>query len=104
VPCTVTGNIVYHFDNGTSQYWVGVQVRNARFGIAKMRWRPSGNGNFSDMTDRTDGYAYFTANLNKTTKLEFQVVDEYGHTLEDDNVTISANTDHTGGNQFPACQ
>jgi expansin (peptidoglycan-binding protein) len=103
VACSTSGNIVYHFDNGTSQYWVAVQIRNARYGIAKIRFRPSGTSTFTDMTDRTDGYAYFTANLSKTTTLDFQAIDEYGHVLEDDNVSIAANTDHTGGSQFPLC-
>jgi expansin (peptidoglycan-binding protein) len=103
VACPTSGNIVYHFDNGTSQYWVAVQIRNARYGIAKIRFRPSGTSTFSDLTDRTDGYAYYTSSLNKTTMLDFQAIDEYGHVLEDDNVSIAANTDHTGGAQFPLC-
>ncbi len=103
VACSPSGNIVYHFDNGTSQYWVAAQIRNARYGIAKIRWRATGTQTFADMTDRTDGYAYFTATLNKTTKLDLQAIDEFGHTLEDDGVSIAANTDVTGGSQFPAC-
>jgi len=103
VPCAVTGNIDYHFDTGTSEYWLAVQIRNARYGIAKIRFRPSGTTTFSDATDRTDGYAYYTASLNKTTSLDFQVVDEYGHVLEDDDVSIAANADRTGSGQFPLC-
>jgi expansin (peptidoglycan-binding protein) len=36
VPCDVTGNVAYHYKDGSSQYWTAIQVRNHRLPIAKL--------------------------------------------------------------------
>jgi expansin (peptidoglycan-binding protein) len=101
VACNVTGNIVYHFKDGTSSYWAAVQVRNARYGIAKIRYR---NGStWTDMTDRTDALAYFTTNLSNVTTIDLQAIDENGQVLEDDGISLGANVDRAGKGQFPLC-
>lgn len=38
VACDVTGPIVYHFKDGSNPWWTAVQVRNHRYGIAKLEY------------------------------------------------------------------
>jgi expansin (peptidoglycan-binding protein) len=102
VPCNVTGNIVYHFKDGTSGNWAAVQVRNSRYGIAKISYRV--NGNWRDMDPRTNDLAYFVANGTGLTTFDFRVTDVNGQVLEDDGVHLVANSDVQGHAQFPTCK
>ena len=102
VPCNVSGNIVYHFKDGTSGNWAAVQVRNSRYGIAKLSYRV--NGNWRDMDARTNDLAYFVANGTGLTTFDFRVTDVNGQVLEDDGVHLTANGDVQGHAQFPACK
>ena len=36
VSCKVTGNIAYHFKDGSSKFWTAIQVRNHRVPISKL--------------------------------------------------------------------
>ncbi len=101
VPCPVSGPIVLHFKDGTNPYWIAVQVRNARHGIAKIRYR-SGGG-WVDATPRTDALPYFVIAGFGKSSIDLQTVDEHGHMLEDLAVPVAADTDVSGKAQFPAC-
>jgi len=102
VPCPVQGNIVYHFKEGTNPYWIAVQVRNARYGVKKLRYRVN-NQPWMDFTDRTDSFAFFLVQNLNATKIDMQAIDEYDHMLEDDGVSIGSGTDVMGKAQFPLC-
>jgi len=102
VPCNVSGNIVYHFKDGTSGNWAAVQVRNSRYGIAKVSYRSGGS--WRDMDARTSDLAYFVANGTGLTTFDFRVTDVNGQVLEDDGVHLTANGDVQGHAQFPACK
>jgi expansin (peptidoglycan-binding protein) len=41
-PCAVTGNVAYHFKDGSNPYWTALQVRNHRLPIAKLEIEKSG--------------------------------------------------------------
>ena len=101
VACPVNGPIVYHFKDGVNAGWIAVQVRNARAGIRTIRYRK--NGQWIDMTPRTDQLAYFIVQGLNATTIDLQAVDEFGHVLEDDGVAVNANSDVNGHAQFPAC-
>jgi expansin (peptidoglycan-binding protein) len=102
VPCNVTGSIVYHFKDGTSGNWAAVQIRNSRYGIAKISYR-SGN-TWRDMDPRTNDLAYFIANGTGLTTFDLRVTDVNGQVLEDDGVHLVANGDVQGHAQFPTCK
>jgi expansin (peptidoglycan-binding protein) len=102
VKCPVQGNIVYHFKEGTNPYWIAVQVRNARYGIKKMRYRVN-NQQWTDFTDRTDAFAFFLVQNLNATKLDLEAIDEYDHVVSDNAITIGSNTDVPSASQFPAC-
>jgi expansin (peptidoglycan-binding protein) len=103
VPCDANGPIVYHFKDGTHKDWLAVQIRGSRYGIAKLRWRKAGTGNFRDMTARTNDLAYFVADGPGTTTYDFEVTDVNGQVLVDDGVQLVTNGDAQGHAQFPDC-
>lgn len=41
-PCAVTGNVAYHFKDGSNAYWTALQVRNHRLPIAKLEIEKGG--------------------------------------------------------------
>jgi expansin (peptidoglycan-binding protein) len=103
VPCDASGPIVYHFKDGTHKDWLAVQIRNSRYGIAKIRWRKAGTGNFRDMAARTNDLAYFVADGPGTTTYDFEVTDVNGQVLVDHGVQLVTNGDAQGHAQFPDC-
>jgi len=42
VACSVTGNLAFHFKDGSSKYWTAIQVRNHRLPIAKLEYQKDG--------------------------------------------------------------
>lgn len=104
VPCEANGPIVYHFKDGTHMNWLAVQIRNSRYGIAKLRFRNSGAGAWRELAARTVDLAYFVADKPGTTKYDFEVTDVNGQVLYDTGVELVANGDVPGHAQFPSCE
>lgn len=42
IECNVSGNLTYHYKDGTSQYWTAIQVRNSRLPIASLEVQSGG--------------------------------------------------------------
>jgi expansin (peptidoglycan-binding protein) len=101
VACAVSGPIVYHFKDGSSQWWTAVQIRNHRYGIAKLEYQDK-RGAWVDVP-RLD-YNYFVAESGMGLgPYTFRVTDVNGAVLEDAGVPFVENGDSVGTNQFPAC-
>lgn len=101
VPCTIEGNIIYHFKEGSNQWWTAVQIRNHRYPIARFEYRTA-NGTFRPVT-RTE-YNYFVEpNGMGPGPYTFRVTDVYGRTLTDGNIPHVENGDVPGSGQFPPC-
>jgi expansin len=101
VPCAVSGSIVYHFKEGSNQWWTAVQVRNHRFGIAKFEWK-SDDGVWHDVP-RVD-YNYFVdAGGMGPGPYTFRVTDVEGGVVEDSGITFVEAGDVAGKAQFAAC-
>jgi expansin (peptidoglycan-binding protein) len=95
----LAGPIVYHFKDGSNQWWTAVQVRNHRNPIARFEyWTASG---WVDVP-RT-GYNYFvqTNPGMGTGPYQFRVTDVYGNTLADSGLPHVENGDVPGAGQFP---
>ncbi|HSC87456.1 MAG TPA: expansin EXLX1 family cellulose-binding protein [Polyangiaceae bacterium] len=56
VGCDVSGNLSYQFKDGSSQWWVQVQVRNHRYPIERFEW--SADGESWEALERQD-HNYF---------------------------------------------
>jgi expansin (peptidoglycan-binding protein) len=103
VPCPVTGNIIYSVTSTSSQYYLAMVIENAKYGIREVKYRASGSGSFASMPTPSDANPHWVIMSNPPNPIDFQVVDEWGQTLEDDNVRWSAGQNVTGAAQFAAC-
>jgi len=102
VACGLTGNVVYHFKDGSNPFWTAVQVRNHRYPIAKFEWLTPG-GDFREVP--RESYNYFVeAGGMGDGPYTFRVTDVVGNVLEDSNIPLGDNVDAPGASQFPACE
>jgi expansin len=103
VPCPVTGNIQYSFTSSTQQFYLAMVITNAKYGIQKVEYRPSGTCTWTAMPARTDANPHWIINATVPNPIDFRVTDEWGHVLIDKNVKWAASQNVTGGGQFPTC-
>ncbi|MBK9757165.1 MAG: hypothetical protein IPO88_27450 [Nannocystis sp.] len=101
VSCPVAGNLVYHFKEGSNQWWTAVQVRNHRNAIAKFEYRAMDN-TWKDVA-RVDYNFFIDESGMGPGPYDFRVTDVAGNTLEDHGVPFIEAGDSPGAGQFPAC-
>lgn len=100
-PCPVQGPVVYHFKDGSNQWWTAVQVRNHRNPIASFAYKAA-DGSFKDV-QRLD-YNFFVATEGMGPgPYTFRVTDTLGNVIEDSNIPAKDNDDSPGAQQFPGC-
>ena len=101
VPCDLNGPILYHFKDGSNQWWTAVQVRNHRYPIYSLEYRTP-QGSFKHV-GRTE-YNYFVEPAGMGPgPYTFRVTDIYGHVLVDSAVVHTENASVPGRGQFPLC-
>jgi expansin (peptidoglycan-binding protein) len=101
VSCPTVGPIVYHFKEGSNEWWTAVQIRGHKNPIAKLEFK-DGAGQWQAVP-RFD-YNYFVAEQGMGPgPYSFRVTDTSGHVLEDDGVPFVEAGDAPGAGQFPAC-
>jgi expansin (peptidoglycan-binding protein) len=93
------GPIVYHFKDGSNQWWTAVQIRNHRNPIAKLEYK-AGNGNWINVPRTTYNYFVESSGMGPG-PYTFRVTDVFGHTLVDSGIPHVENGDISGSNQFP---
>lgn len=102
VSCNVTGSVVYHFKEGSNEWWSAVQVRNHRQAIAKFEYKDAG-GQYREMV-RTD-YNYFLEEDGMGPgPYAFRITDVVGNIIEDSNIAFVEGGDVPGNSQFDGCQ
>jgi len=81
VACNVKGNLAYHFKDGSSKYWVAIQVRNHPLPIAKLEYQKAGKY----VAMKRESYNYFveSAGVGDIDKLVVRVTGADGKTVED---------------------
>lgn len=101
VPCDVSGTVVYHFAEGSNQWWTAVQVRNHRHAIARFEYRAE-DGSFVEVS-RVD-YNYFVHDSGMGPGPHtFRVTDVHGNVIMDTGIPLLDDADAPGGSQFPFC-
>lgn len=101
VSCAVDGPIVYHFKEGSNQWWTAVQIRNHRNAIAKFEFKDESDQWQS--VSRVD-YNYFVADQGMGPgPYAFRVTDVNGNVLEDSGIPFIEAGDAPGQGQFPPC-
>ena len=96
----ISGPIIYHFKDGTNQWWTAVQIRNHRNPIAKFEYR---NGSGVWVNVPRVSYNYFVQQNPGMGPgpFTFRVTDVYGNVLVDSGVPLLDNADYAGAGQFP---
>lgn len=94
----LAGPIVYHFKDGSSQWWTAVQIRNHRNPIAQFEYW---NGSSFVAVPRLS-YNYFVAGSGMGPgPYTFRVTDTLGNVLVDSNIPLTPDGDASGSGQFP---
>ena len=100
VPCDVAGPIVYHFKEGSNQWWTAVQIRSSRYAIAKLEFKK--DGQYVEV-NRLD-YNYFVADSGMGPgPYSFRVTDVKGQVVEDVGIPFVEAGDAPGAAQLPVC-
>ena len=100
VPCDVAGPIVYHFKEGSNQWWTAVQIRSSRYAIAKLEFKKDGQ---YVAVNRLD-YNYFVADSGMGPgPYSFRVTDVKGQVVEDTGIPFIEAGDAPGAAQLPVC-
>lgn len=95
----LSGPIVYHFKDGSNQWWTAVQIRNHRNPITKLEYKNS-KGQWVNV-ERLD-YNYFVAPSGMGPgPYTFRVTDSYGNMLVDSGIVGGDNVSRNGAAQFP---
>lgn len=81
VACNVKGNLAYHFKEGSSKYWVAIQVRNHPVPIAKLEYQKGGK--FVAMKRESYNYFVESAGVGDLDKLVVRVTGADGKSIED---------------------
>lgn len=93
------GPIVYHFKDGSNQWWTAVQIRNHRNPIARVEYLTN-SGLFQE-APRTD-YNYFVESSGMGPgPYTFRVTDVFGNVIIDNNIPHVENGSIPGKAQFP---
>ena len=101
VECRIVGPIVYHFKDGSNQWWTAVQIRNHRYPVATVEYLTA-RGAFKSVS-RTD-YNYFVEPSGMGPgPFTFRVTDIYGDVLVDSGIVHLPNLNVAGKGQFPEC-
>jgi expansin (peptidoglycan-binding protein) len=96
ITCPVEGPIRYHIKDGSSAYWVAIQVRNHRLPIRKLEWEKDGTWH----EVKRESYNYFVQENLGPGPVHVRVTAHNGKTLEDTLPYIQGNTDIDGAAQF----
>lgn len=95
----LTGPIVYHFKEGSNQWWTAVQVRNHRNPIARLEFQ-NGAGNWINVPRTSYNYFVQTSGMGVGPHA-FRVTDLYGNVLTDTGIAFVENGSVNGAAQFP---
>ncbi|HEY9061582.1 MAG TPA: expansin EXLX1 family cellulose-binding protein [Pseudobacteroides sp.] len=99
IPLNTDGPVQYKYKEGSSQYWMGVQVRNHRYPINKLEYMDQ-SGKFIELPRKN--YNYFESTQMGPGPYTFRVTDIYGQEIIDKNIPFTGSeTTVSGTNQFP---
>lgn len=101
VACPVAGPISYQLKAGSSSGWIGFQVRNHRYAIARLEAR--GPGGSYQAIPRTDDNYFVADHGLGAGPFTLRVTDVHGHVLEDAAIALGAHVTRAGGAQLGSC-
>lgn len=94
------GPIGYHFADGSSQWWTGIQVRNHRNPVLSLEYRDA-KGTWVNVPRKAWNYFVQTSPGMGPGPYELRVKDIYGHQISDAGVPLTPGGTVQGSAQFP---
>jgi expansin (peptidoglycan-binding protein) len=107
IPCPVNGTVAFKYKEGSSQWWIGIQVRNHRYAIQKLEYKKR-DGSFIAIP--RESYNYFVAqngideDKQRTGPYHFRITDINNQVIEETNIAFNQNETINGRLQFPFCK
>lgn len=107
VPCEVAGNLSIKQKEGSNDWWLALQVRDARYAVASVELREDGSALWQPLPRQS--YNYFlwqTAGLPVALPADLRITDVHGRSIVEDDVVAGAVTPGlvtTGAHQLPVC-
>jgi expansin (peptidoglycan-binding protein) len=101
VACEVSGPIVYHFKEGSNEFFGAVQIRNHVNPVAIFEWL-DGAGVYHGV-ERADFNFFIEPSGMGPGPYTFRVTDVFGQIVEDAGVPFIEAGNSSGSEQFPAC-
>lgn len=95
----LSGPIIYHFKDGSNQWWTAVQIRNHRNPVVMFEYQTS-IGSWVTVPRTTYNYFVESSGMGPG-PYTFRVTDVFGHTLVDNGIPHVENGDVFGSSQFP---
>ncbi len=102
VPCETSGPIVYHFKDGSNEWWTAVQVRNHRHPIAELEYLGD-DGEFHAVPRFEYNFFVEESGMGPG-PFTFRVTDVTGAVVEDSGIPLLDDGDATGASQLAACE
>jgi expansin len=100
IACTPPTLSLY-FKEGSNPWWTAIQVRDHRYPVASVAWRPAGGTAPFSKLPRED-YNYFVAASGMGDgPYDFKLVDVYGHVIRINQVPLKVGVNITTKKQFP---
>jgi expansin (peptidoglycan-binding protein) len=96
----MSGPLVYHFKEGSNQFWTAVQIRNHRNPVHSFEYRAD-DGQFKPVPREQYNYFVEASGLGPG-PYTFRVTDIYGNMLTDSGIAFVEDGEVSGAAQFPA--
>lgn len=97
----VSGPLGYHFADGSSRWWTGIQIRNHRNPVARLEYRDA-DGHWVSVPRKSWNYFVQTEPGMGPGPYELRVTDAYGNQVVDTGIVLTPGGTVTGSAQFPA--
>ena len=99
VACSVSGPISYKYKDGTSQWWMGIQVRNSRLPVKKVELQEGAS--YLELKPESYGYYTLSSPNGRPGPYTLRLTSITDAQLTEPSVTLSPNSPVTGTQQFP---
>jgi expansin (peptidoglycan-binding protein) len=104
VPCDVTGPVAFHQDAGSNPYYLLVQVRDHRYGVASLEYQDAAASSFATAPRLAHNYFEIVEPAGLVFPVTLRVTDVYGQQIVEPLTALAPGTTQAGTGQLPTCE